>query len=84
MDGLKKKVISVNIDAEVWEDWKEFSGSVGLSASAAFELVARAIMGVQGSGGFTALLSFAGEVGKQAGEEYKKGIKKGAKGKKVK
>lgn len=74
-----KKVVTINVDADVWERWKGLADSMGISASGAFELVARAILDVQGSGGFSALMTFAGQIGKEAGERYKRGYKRGVK-----
>lgn len=74
-----KRTVTMMCDPDVWEKWKALADSMGLSASGMFELTARAIIDVQGVGGFSALLSFAGEVGKQAGEEYKKGFLSGQK-----
>lgn len=74
-----KKVVNVNVDADVWEQWKAIAESIGISASGMFELVARTIIEVQGSGGLPGLLQFAGKIGKEAGEKYKEGFKKGVK-----
>jgi hypothetical protein len=75
-----KKPRSLNVEDEVWEAWMSLAASMGISASAMFELVARVIINAQGQGGFNALLSMAAEIGKEAGKEFKKeAAKKGVK-----